>query len=240
MMEVLQQRQQIVDARRRLSARGLSTLEPALKLNFKRGLRRLGLDPGPSVGDWIKSWDVERTLEFIGAHVTPAQPVLDIGCYSSEVLIALHRMGYEELYGVDLNPGLSRMPLQDSIHYKTANFMESGFSEAKFAAITAISVIEHGFDGARLFAEISRLLQPGGYFIASFDYWPEKIDTTGMRFFDLDWRIFSAEEVRAMVAEAARFGLHPAADLHVQAQEKAIEHGGFRYTFGWFVLEKRA
>jgi len=239
MMEVLQQRQQIVEARKRLSARGLSTLEPALKLKIKRGLRRLGIDPGPSVGDWIKSWDVERTLEFIRAHVKPCQPVLDIGCYSSEVLIALHRMGYQELYGVDLNPGLARMPLQESIHYKTANFMESGFSDGKFAAITSISVIEHGFDGDRLFAEVSRLLQPGGYFIASFDYWPEKVDTTGTRFFDLDWRIFSAEEVRSMVAQATTYGLAPVADLRFDAHEKAIEHGGFRYTFGWFVLEKR-
>lgn len=239
MMEVLQTRQQIADARQRLSARNVSTLEPRVKFTIKRTLRRIGIDPGPSVGDWIKSWDVERTLDFIKQHVPQDQPVLDIGCYSSEVLVALHRMGFKDLHGVDLNPRLRRMPHAAAIDYRVANFMQSGFADASFAAVTAISVIEHGFDGPRLFSEIARLLKSGGYFIASFDYWPEKIDTTGTTFFDLDWRIFSAQEVEAMLVEAARHGLVPAASLEMQAHEKAIEHGGFRYTFGWFVLEKR-
>jgi SAM-dependent methyltransferase len=240
MMQVLQTRQQIADARRRLSARNVSTLESPLKFSVKQGLRRIGIDPGPSVGDWIKSWDVERTLDFIAQHVPPDQPILDIGCYSSEVLVALHRMGFKDLHGADLNPRLRRMPHADAIDYRVTDFMHSGFSDGSFAAVTAISVIEHGFNGPRLFSEVSRLLKSGGYFIASFDYWPEKIDTTGTTFFDLDWRIFSAQEVEGMLVEAARHGLVPVAALDLQAREKAIEHGGFRYTFGWFVLEKRA
>ena len=43
-------------------------------------------------------------------------------------------------------------------------------------------MIEHGYNGERLFAEISRILTTNGVFIASFDFWPKKIDVGGKRF----------------------------------------------------------
>jgi SAM-dependent methyltransferase len=60
--------------------------------------------------------------------------------------------------------------------------MHTPFEDRSFSCITSISVIEHGFDGSRLVREVSRLLVRGGYFIASFDCWPEKIDSSGNYF----------------------------------------------------------
>jgi ubiquinone/menaquinone biosynthesis C-methylase UbiE len=233
-MEVLQNKSQIEKSRQALVKMGASSMESP----FRSLLRRYGLVRGVVLGDYVKSWDVLETLNFIEHHVQKDEPILDIGCYASEIIVALHKSGYTNLTGADLNPELKQMPFQNAIRYETTNFMQTPFAEASFKMITSISVIEHGFDGQSLLKEMSRLLQPGGYFIASFDYWPEKIDTTATKFFGMDWKIFSKKEVADLIEQASGYGLAPVGELHYEGQEKPIECGGKKYTFGWLVLKK--
>lgn len=235
-MEVLKNKTQIATSRQALIKKGASALESP----FRSLLRRFGLVRGVVLGDNVKSWDVLETLNFIELHAQQNEPILDIGCYASEIIAALHKSGYTNLTGADLNPDLKQMPYQDTIRYETTNFMQTPFAAASFKAITAISVIEHGFDGQALLKEMSRLLQLGGYFIASFDYWPEKIDTTGTKFFGMDWKIFSKQEVADFIKQASGYGLAPAGELHYEGQETPIECGGKKYTFGWLVFKKTA
>jgi SAM-dependent methyltransferase len=130
------------------------------------------------------------------------------------------------------------MPYQGRIRYEVSDFKHTPFSDASFKAITSISVIEHGFEAEPLLKEISRLLMPGGHFIASFDYWPEKIDTSTTKFFDMDWIIFSKQDVDALLGVAARFGLHPVGPLNCTAGDRVIDCAGKQYTFGMLVLRK--
>jgi len=104
--------------------------------------------------------------------------------------LLLHSLGYEEIFGVDLNEDVVNMPFNDSIKYSVADFKNTFFKSNYFSAITAISVIEHGFESDRLLAEVSRLLKVGGYFIVSVDYWKDKISTDGLTAFGMDWMIF--------------------------------------------------
>jgi SAM-dependent methyltransferase len=215
---------------------GISCLTPWLR----RRLHGLGVADGVPVGDAVKSWDVLKTATFIKDHLPPETSVLDVGAYASEILPVLHRLNYPNLTGVDLNPRIKAMPFADPIRYVVSDFMATPFPEASFGAITAISVIEHGFNGERLLREISRLLRPGGYFIASFDYWPEKVDTAGMEFFGMDWRIFSKAEVLAFIEEARAYGLASCGDIDLEAEEKVIHWGGKEYTFAWIALRNTA
>jgi SAM-dependent methyltransferase len=238
-LRVLQENSQIAAAREELVRMGIPPLAPA-KSPWRSFLKAFGLGPTMAVGDMVKSWDVLATIKFLASNVKKDAAVLDIGCYASEILVALHRLGYTRLAGVDLNPNLFRMPHQESIRYETSDFMHTPFADGSFQGITSISVMEHGFDGPRLLKEMSRLLGPGGYLITSFDYWPVKIDTTGTRFFGMDWTIFSKDEITKFVADAAKFGLRPAGDLAFDAKDHPIAHGGKEYTFGWLVLQKTA
>lgn len=233
-MEVLQNKLQIGKARQELISKGASFIDSPLR----SAMRKLGLISGVKMGDMVKSWDVLATINFLERHVKKDESILDIGCYASEVIVALHKLGFLNLTGADLNPNLQKMPYQDSIRYEVTNFMHTKFEDASFKAITSISVIEHDFDGQALLKEMSRLLQPGGYFIASFDYWPEKIDTTGTQFFGMDWKIFSKEEVCNFVTEAAAYGLSPVGEMKYDGKDKPIDCAGKQYTFGWLVLKK--
>ena len=235
-MEVLQDKRQIADARQELIKMGVSCTE-----SFAQSLlRRFGLVRSVAVGDVLKSWDILSTINFLERHVEKNDPILDIGCYASEVITALHKYGYSNLTGADLNPDLRKMPYQEFIRYEITDFMHTKFDSDSFRAITSISVIEHGFDGQSLLKEISRLLKLGGYFIASFDYWPEKIDTTGVKIFGMDWKIFSTNEVSDFVQKAAGYGLFPVSEMRYAGKQKAIRYGGKQYTFGWLALSKSA
>lgn len=235
-LEVLQDKLQISKARQELISKGASVIESPLMTQ----LRKCGLVRSVVMGDWLKSWDVLTTLNFLEAHVRKEEPILDIGCYASEVIVALHKLGYTNLMGADLNPDLIKMPHQKAIRYEQTDFMHTKFEDASFQAITSISVIEHDFDAQSLLKEMSRLLMPGGYFIASFDYWPEKIDTGDIRFFGMDWRIFSKDEINEFVAEAAGYGFYPVGEMIYASKDKPIDCAGRQYTFGWLVLTKVA
>lgn len=233
-VQVLQSRQQIVDARARLRERGLDLCTSF----FHNVLFKLGLRRSPRVGDALKSWDVLETVRLIEEHLPNDAPILDLGAFSSEVLLVLDRLGYTALSGIDFDPRIGSMPHADRIVYHQGDFLRSSLPDAGFAAITAISVIEHGFDGETLLAELARLLRPGGLFVASTDYWPEKIDTSGKRLFGVDWRIFSQEELSDFITTARRFGFVPLGPMSFAAARPVIHWGGRRYTFVWIALRR--
>lgn len=199
--------------------------------------RRLGIER-LCVGDPRKSWDVLATASFLEEHLPKEAPIVDFGAYLSEIPAVLCRMGYRNLRAVDLNPKVLRGPYRDRIGYTVADYRATGFAAGSFAAVTAISAIEHGHSVDGVLAEAARLLSPGGYFVGSTDYWPEKVDTTGVRIFDMDWTVFSAGEMAGLLDAARRHGLEPAGEVDFAAGDPVIRHLGRRYTFAWFALRK--
>lgn len=72
------------------------------------------------------------------------------------------------------------------------------------------------------------------------DYWQDKIDTSDIKLFNMEWTIFSASDVRDMFESAKRYGLFPCGDIQSTCKARCIDYAGRQYTFGWFALEKRA
>ena len=225
-MAVLKSRDQITSARKSMRDLGIGFLQG---------------DPGApesGFGDALKSWDVLKTLRTIGTGCQMDARILDLGAFNSEVLPCLHQMGFRQLSGIDLNPQVVNMPFADTIAYRIGNFHSTGYPDSSFDVVTAISVIEHGFDGDKILAEISRILKPGGRFIASFDYWRTKLSTHGLTAFDLSWTIFSEEEIRNLFQKAESYGLVAGATKDFAVEDSPIDWNGRQYTFGWFCLEK--
>jgi SAM-dependent methyltransferase len=233
-LEVLPNSAENARARQEIRRRGLHFITPWLaKVVYKTGLAS-----GVNVGLHKKSWDVLKTLEFLEQHVDKSSPVLDLGAYGSEVLCSLNKLGFSNLTGIDFNPELLHMPFRESIKYVTGDFTKTSFPNQSFAAISAISVIEHGFSAPKLLAEMGRLLKPGGYFVGSTDYWPEKIDTRGVFAYGLDWTIFSKSDLLQFIREAANYGLQPVGPLNVQASKTTVRWFRRNYTFAWFAFQK--
>jgi SAM-dependent methyltransferase len=239
---VLQRRADIDKAKVELGRRGLLPPRPsAARRRVAPFARRLGL-PDPAVDlypDPVKSWDVLRTIEAVSSSVASDDPVLDVGSVASAVLPGLHALGYRKLIGIDLDERVHAMFHSEEIEYSVEDLTRTRRPDSSFAAITAISVIEHGVDDGALLAEVARLLRPGGLFVFSTDYWPEKVATDGVRLFGLPWRIFSTEEIEALLERAHRFGLSPSTDprsLIRAVDERAVRFKGRSYTFLYGVL----
>jgi SAM-dependent methyltransferase len=237
-MQVLKNKEDLSNSREMLNSKNVSHIDSHESLLIKV-LRRLKFVNKIKVGDFVKSWDVLNTLLFIEKNLKAEDPILDIGCYASEIIIALHKNGFKNLTGADLNSSLNKMPFNKFIRYVNANFMKTDFPDNLFKAVTAISVIEHGFNPHALLKEMSRIVMPGGYFISSFDYWPQKIDTKDTKFFDMDWIIFSKQDVEDFVSLAATYNFFPVGEMSFDSETPLIHCANKEYTFGWLVLEKR-
>jgi SAM-dependent methyltransferase len=233
-VEVLRSKALIQEARRELLRRELSFTSSW----WKRLACKAGISKAIDVGDKVKSWDVLKTLQFIENNISKDTSILDMGAFASELPCILHSLHYSNVVGVDLNPNIKNMPYADSVRYEVTDFMHTPFANESFDVITAISVIEHGFNSQLLLKELSRLLRPRGYFIASFDYWPDKIHTGGISIFGMSWTIFSAQEVSAFVQEGAEYGLFPSGEINLRGSERAISCANKDYTFAWLVLQK--
>ena len=228
---VMQSRGEYRSARRILRRRGLSFLPPLYcRLPVARRYYR-----GKGIGDIRKSWDVLWMLERI-KEFGPDARVLDMGAYRSELMAALVKSGVSDATGIDLDFPTGTGGAGGI--YVKGDMMATPFDDDSFDVITSVSVIEHGFDASRLFAEISRLLRPGGVFLASFDYWPEKIDTSATPLFGLPWNIFSSEEVETLLKSARSFGLRTTGNVDLAARQPTINFEGRRYTFGLLEVQK--
>ena len=225
---------QIYDARKRLRIAGVSCLPGPLS----RVQRLLRLSPSILVGDVRKSWDLWLTFDYLYNHCARDDHIVDFGAFASELPLTLRRAGFSTLTAIDLNTKLPQMPHADQISYRVDDFLASGLPSGCARAITAISVIEHGLDIPRLLDEVSRVLGPHGTFIASFDYWAQKIDTSGERLFDMTWDILSREQVGELIDTAANHGLRTIGELDFSVKDAVIDYAGYRYTFAWLALER--
>jgi SAM-dependent methyltransferase len=196
--------------------------------------------PPISIGELNKSWDVYEAAQLIAGRLKPQEAVLDMGAFGSEILLILDAMGFNNLKGIDLNPDVARMPRSKKIEFSQRDFYKTGYPAASFKAITSISAIEHGCDVRKLLEEVSRLLAPGGIFVGSTDYWPEKIQTDDVQMFGLDWKIFSASELEEFFRVGQELGLRPLGicDFSAKPEKPPIHCAGKDYSFALFAMEK--
>ena len=219
--------------------------------------RRVGLCPSPVLS---KHWDNWIALRVIAnAQIPREDPIADLGCRGGILLTWLYQQGYRNLWGCDLRFPLppvkaaagarmwatvikgARMFVSQRRRMRLASVEDTGMPTGHFAAVTCMSVIEHGVDVRAFLAECSRLLRPAGILVVSTDYWPTPIDVGNLKRFrqthDSD-RIFDAAALRLIIDDARLHGFDLAGPVDLAVKDAVIASAGHEYTFAVLVFRK--
>lgn len=97
----------------------------------------------------------------------PGSRVVDLGCGSGVFTHLLKRRGYRSA-GVDLSPRLiqtARAKFRD-IDFQVGDIEHLHFDDASFDGVLLSGVLHHLPERSRCAAEVSRILKPGGRFVA--------------------------------------------------------------------------
>lgn len=184
--------------------------------------------------DRNKNWDSFLALYNTIRTTDFAAPILDAGAGDeSAYLPGLKAMGYTNLLGINLDRHDDyKAGVKNGIRYAYGDITGTPFPNEIFAFVACLSVIEHGVDTLAFLCEMTRILKLGGYLFVSFDYWHDKLDTTGLVTHDAPINIFSEEEANYLIKHAAAVGLELVPPIGSSiCKEKIITWAGLGYTF---------
>jgi SAM-dependent methyltransferase len=190
--------------------------------------RRLWL---PRHLDQPKNWDALGALSVVLDTASTDERVLDAGAARySPVLPWLRLYGYSRLVGNNLE--FARSHRHGPVTFEYGDVTATDYPDASFAAITCLSVIEHGVPVEPFLKESARLLRSGGVLVVSTDYDQDPPDTTGKFAYGVPVHIFSPVEIRQLVQQAAGAGLRLRGELRLDNAERPVhwKRTGLDYT----------
>lgn len=142
-------------------------------------------------------WDDRLFRERILAHLTPESTVLDLGAGAGIVPEMNFRGLAKKVCGVDLDPRVKENAFLDEAHHTDGASIP--YPEASFDVVFADNVVEHLAEPELVFAEIHRVLKPGGHFLFKTPnkthYMPLVARLTPHRFHQFVNRLRGREEV---------------------------------------------
>ena len=109
------------------------------------------------------------------------------------------------------------------------------------AAVTCLSVLEHGVPLVPFLSEVTRILRPGGILALSTDYDENPPQTDGKSAYGQPVHIFSPAQIKDLVANAQHRGLSLLGDLtDLSHDERPVRwrRMGLDFTFILLIFKK--
>lgn len=201
-----------------------------------REVADLGLHGHPM--GW-KNWDHLRALKTILDKTDVDDAILDAGGGRFSPLVEwLYLYGYRDLTVINLafDQNFARGPIE----FQAGDLTDTPYDDNEFAAVTSLSVLEHGVPLEAAFKEFRRVLKPGGVLILSTDYWPKKRNTedeqTNYGDDTQPWQIFNEEDLHSMLEIASDVGFEVPEWNPTVPDDPPLSFGGYDYTFAYVEL----
>jgi predicted TPR repeat methyltransferase len=108
--------------------------------------------------------------------------ILDAGCGTGLVGLALAAMGHFRIVGLDLSPGMLRRSAERGVYSELheASLLERlPFEDRRFGSVVSVGVFTLGHVDGSAFAELARVTSPGGHVTITFR--DDTVDQLGYR-----------------------------------------------------------
>lgn len=164
-------------------------------------------------------------LDRFAARLGNTGPVCDLGCGPGQIARYLRDHGVEAR-GIDLSPGMvaEARRLNPDIPFSQGDLLALDSKGGAWAGIAAFYSIVHLSmeEIPRAFAEMKRVLRPGGLLLLAFHVGEETVhrDELWGREVNLDFRFFLPEDIEAALRSAG-FEIE---EVHVREPYPEVEH----------------
>ena len=195
--------------------------------------------------DYQKNWDTLKALYYVIKATGPTSNILDAGGgLHSPILNTLSMFKYNNLYACDVvDVNYSPERFSKLIKFSLQNIENTDYPDEFYDAVTCLSVVEHGIDPNKFFAEMCRIVKKDGLLIITTDYWPEYIDCSGIYPYGPDapeMKVYTARDIKALVQIGNAYGFELCTPLILDVEEKAVrwDEVDREYTFIFLALKK--
>lgn len=130
-----------------------------------------------------KGWLERRSVRNLWRYLAPPRRVLDVGCATGELLVAVRAAGNPNVTGVELGGGAAAIARARGLDVRAGTLEDAGFPEERFETIIASHTLEHVGDPVATLREMHRVLSPGGALIL----WLPNVESIEARVLGTRW-----------------------------------------------------
>jgi SAM-dependent methyltransferase len=209
--------------------------------------------------DKSKAFDVINLLRLLNEFkIDKDAKIIALGAFNDASLWVLRRLGFKNLYGIDLNSKIYDSKYYTEIKYMYGDIENTHFPDSFFDVCVCLSVIEHVNATDKVIEEARRILKEDGLFVVTTDYYPSK-KITGLEVSverglgnpstkmgkHWGWKIFSSDEITELIETSIRHDLTPlfdTSDISASSGEdlEAVEYKNIQYTFIFLRFRKKS